>query len=174
VIGLNLEAYQTMRRMVIVMLILLLVVGTGVGVYAANRGASNIDITAYRLNVDGLVQTPLSLTYESLTQYPTITEDVLLVCPGVFEDERVWTGVPVTTLLAEAGIKPEASQVTFHGSDGYTSTLSLGDINQDGVFLAYKVNGQTLPKADGYPVRLVVKGKAGAFWVRCLIRIEVT
>ena len=163
-----------MRRMVIGILVLLLALGTGAGVYAANQGVSDTDITAYRLTVDGLVETPLILTYGSVTQYPSISEDVWLVCPGVFEDQREWTGVPVTTLLEEAGVKPEASQVTFYGSDGYTSTLSLRDTSQDGVFLAYKVDGQTLPKADGYPVRLVVKDKPGAYWVRWVVRIEVT
>jgi DMSO/TMAO reductase YedYZ molybdopterin-dependent catalytic subunit len=75
--------------------------------------APEIDISKYRLIVNGLVSTPLSLTYDAIMQYPTVTEVVLLICPGVFADNAQWTGVPVTTILAEAGVEPQAKEVTF-------------------------------------------------------------
>ena len=139
------------------------------------QGASDTgSIEEYRLIVDGLVDTRLALTYESLMRYPTVTDTVLLVCPGYFEETREWTGVPLATILAEAGIKPEASKVGFYASDGYYVVLPLKDLQREGVFLAYKVDGQTLPKDDGYPVRLVVEGYDGGSWVKFLERIELT
>lgn len=45
--------------------------------------------------------------------YPTVTGVVLLICPGVFADNAEWTGVPVATILAEAGVQPQADGVTF-------------------------------------------------------------
>jgi DMSO/TMAO reductase YedYZ molybdopterin-dependent catalytic subunit len=135
--------------------------------------APEIDISKYRLIVDGLVSTPLSLTYEDIMQYPTVTEVVLLICPGVFVDNAQWTGVPVTTILAEAGVKQEAKEVTFYAADQYQITFSLTEVERDGVFLSHTVDGQILPKEHGYPLRLVVKGEYGSNWVKWVDHIEI-
>jgi sulfane dehydrogenase subunit SoxC len=135
---------------------------------------TEVNIADYRLAVDGLVANPLTLTYESLLSYPAVTEMEPLVCPGFFEEDKEWTGVPVSTLLTEAGIKPEASQVTFIASDGYQVTLSLSDVQQNGDFLAYKADGQVLNYTDGYPLRLVAKSMDGNKWVRWLYHIKVS
>ena len=137
--------------------------------------APEVNIDDYRLVVDGLVETPLSRTYEVILDYPSVTEVVLLVCPGFFTDNAEWTGVPVTTILAEAGIKPEASEVTFHalGSE-YKVVLPLNVVQQDGVFLAHTVNGLVLPANHGYPLRLVVKGNYGYDWIKWVKRIEIS
>jgi len=132
-------------------------------------------ISDYILTVDGLVETPLELTYESLLNYPMVTKKVWLVCPGIFEEEREWTGVPVSTLLAEAGLKPQASKVIFHASlDEYTIELPLIVAQQDGVFVAYKVDNEELSFDDGYPIRLVVEPREGFYWVKWLDHIEVS
>jgi DMSO/TMAO reductase YedYZ molybdopterin-dependent catalytic subunit len=133
----------------------------------------DVDIATYTLSVDGLVDSPLALSYDAILKYPAVSEVVLLICPGNFANNAEWTGVPVTTFLAAAGIKPGASEVTFYAMDQYQRTFSLQDIQQDGVFLAYKVNGQVLPKEHGYPIRLVVKGVYGAEWVKWVDHIEV-
>jgi len=135
--------------------------------------APEVNITKYRLTIDGLVDTPLTLTYEEVKQYPTVTEVVLLICPGVFADNAEWTGVEVTTLLTKAGIKPQASQITFHALDGYSQSLSLEEVQQEGVFLAHTVNKTILPEEHGYPLRLVVREKYGNKWVKWVERIQV-
>ena len=133
----------------------------------------NVDIAEYRLTVDGLVETPLALTYEDILSYPTITEVLLLICPGTFADNAEWTGVPVSTLLAGAGLKPEASEVAFHALDGYRVVLPLENVQRDGVFLAHTVNGEVLPKIHGYPVRLVLRGIYGGDWVKWVTRLQI-
>lgn len=133
----------------------------------------DVDIASYNLTVDGLVDHPLALSYEELLQFTPVTRVVLLICPGAFVDNAQWTGVPVKTVLAKAGIQPEASQIFFHSTDGYDNALSLQDAQKDGVFLAYEVNGQTLPKEHGYPLRLVIEGQYGGKWVKWVNRIEV-
>jgi len=135
--------------------------------------APEVNIADYRLTVDGLVEKPLTLTYDAVVAYPSVTEVVLLICPLTFVDNAEWTGVPVSTLLAEAGVKAGATKVAFQSLDGYQNVLSLEDVQQDGVFLAYKVDGQVLPAEHGYPLRLVVKGKYGANWVKWITSIEV-
>ena len=132
-----------------------------------------IDITKYRLIVDGLVEKPLTLSYDQILAYPTVTKVVLLICPGFFEDNAEWTGVPVKTILAEAGISSDATSVTFHDFDHYAKILPLEVVQQDGVFLAHTVNGEVLPLEHGYPLRLVAEGRYGSEWVKWVQRIEV-
>jgi sulfoxide reductase catalytic subunit YedY len=133
----------------------------------------DVDIATYSLSVDGLVDSPLALTYQDLMSQPTVTRVVLLICPGFFAGNCEWTGVPLTSLLWKAGIKPGASQVVVHAMDKYSQAFSLDDIVSYDIFLAHTVDGQTLPAEHGYPARLVVKGKYGAYWVKWVDRIEV-
>ena len=134
-------------------------------------GVSTAD--AYTLVISGLVNTPLSLTYESILEYPAITQDLLLVCPGVFQQQDEWTGIEVSILLTEAGIKPEATKVIFHAADKYKREFPLEDVLQGGFFLAHTVNGRTLRQEEGYPLRLVVVGNEGDDWVRWVNYIEI-
>jgi DMSO/TMAO reductase YedYZ molybdopterin-dependent catalytic subunit len=145
-----------------------------------------VDIAAYRLEITGLVDSPLSLTYENILAYPAVTEVVLLICPGVFQDNAEWTGVPVWRLLEDAGLKAEAAEVVFHamaspspsypGASGssYFASLPLDEITaNDSIFLAYTVNGETLPLEHGYPLRLVAKDRMGFDWVKWVERSVV-
>jgi len=133
-----------------------------------------VDIDEYRLVVDGLVERPLSLTYEELLSRPQVSEVVLLICPGFFWDNAQWTGTPLAPLLEEAGLREGAKEVRFRALDGYQSSLSLEEALADGVFLAYQVNGETLPLEHGFPLRLVARHQFGGRWVKWLERIEVT
>jgi len=137
--------------------------------------APEVNIEDYKLVVEGLVETPLYLTYDAILDYPSVTEVVLLVCPGFFTDNAEWTGVTMTTLLAEAGIRPEAKEVTLYalGSE-YKVVLPLDVVQQDGVFLAHTVNGQVLPAKHGYPLRLVVRGNYGYDWIKWVSCIEIS
>ena len=135
--------------------------------------AQDVDISAYRLTISGLVKKPLSLTYQDILAYPSVTEIAVVICPGFFRDTAEWTGVPLSTILTEAGLISGASWVTFTAVDGYQQKLSLEHVNEYGVFLAYKVNGQTLPPAHGYPLRVVDKGSIGAKWVKWLESIKI-
>jgi DMSO/TMAO reductase YedYZ molybdopterin-dependent catalytic subunit len=132
------------------------------------------NISGYRLTIDGMVENPLTLTYESILEYPVVTRNVALICPGVWGERVDWTGVPVSTLLAEAAIQPGATELTFYASDGYSMALKLEEVEKPGFFLAFKRDGQTLNHSEGYPVRLVAEGMDGYNWVRWITRIEVT
>lgn len=131
------------------------------------------DIDTYRLVVDGLVENPLSLSYEDLLSRPQVTEEMLLICSGFFWDNAVWTGTPLSLILEDAGLLPEASQVLITSGDGYSRRLSLEDATAEGVFLAYQVNGERLPEEHGYPIRLVARHQYGNVWVKWIEHIEV-
>ena len=143
----------------------------GIGVIGA---PPEVDIGAYLLSVGGLVNTPLTLSYHELLQRPTITEVCLLICSGFFAANVEWTGVPVSSFLDQATVRPEAAHIVVYSMDGDLQSFALADIDWDGFFLAHTLNGQTLPKEHGYPVRLVDRGKYGNLWVKWVNRIELT
>ena len=132
-----------------------------------------IDIDSYTLIIDGIVNSPLSLSYKQLQSFPTITRDAEIICPGVKDETDSWTGVSLSTLLKEAGLATGASEVVFTGEDGYFVQLPLETVLESDVFLAYKMNGQTLSQDRGFPLRLVVGKSQGADWLRWVTKIEV-
>lgn len=132
-----------------------------------------VDIEEYRLVIDGLVEQPLSLTYQEILSRPQVSEVLLLICPGVFWDNAEWTGTPLAPLLEEAGLQEGAKKVRLHALDGYQRDFSLEEALAEGVFLAYQVNGETLPPEHGFPLRLVARHQFGGRWVKWLGRIEV-
>ena len=95
----------------------------------------------------------------------------LEMAPGAQQRSR--SRLPVADILRQANVKPEAEKVYFEAAGGYRQVLTIEEAMSDGVFLAYEVNGQTLPLEHGYPLRLVVRGKYGSRWVKWLTRIEV-
>ena len=91
-----------------------------------------------------------------------------------------WVGVPLKDVLAAAEPRSNARQVTFDGLDvavfGGGDFVKALDVNHamDGeVMLAYQMNGADLPMLNGYPVRLVVPGYYGTYWVKHLSEIAV-
>jgi DMSO/TMAO reductase YedYZ molybdopterin-dependent catalytic subunit len=134
----------------------------------------DVNISTWRLDVNGeKVQNPVSLSYKDLKNMSMVKKDVTLVCPGFFTDQAVWEGVPLSDILEKARVKRDYERVVFHGIDGYRSSLSREDIENHLVFLALKVNGVTLPKEHGYPVRLVAEDITGGKWAKWIDSIEV-
>jgi DMSO/TMAO reductase YedYZ molybdopterin-dependent catalytic subunit len=133
----------------------------------------DVDLSEYRLTVDGLVDNPLSLTYEDILARPSVTEVVLLICTTVFVDNAEWTGTPLAGILEQAGVQAEAKRVEFFGADGYRTSVYIDEAMAPGTLVAYEVNGEVLPREHGYPLRMVVEGKYGSRWAKWLVRIEV-
>ena len=134
-----------------------------------------IDIATYRLSVDGLVEHPLSLSYDDLLALPAVSQVPRLECPGFFVDYAEWTGPLVRTILEQAGVQSGAVEVEFFDGDEdpYQKVLTLEEALANDTYLAYQVNGQTLPVEHGYPLRLVAGSKLGSYWVKWLVRIQV-
>jgi hypothetical protein len=132
-----------------------------------------IDLTSYRLQVTGLVDHPLSLSYEDLRCMPKVTAKPTLVCTGLFEDTASWTGVPLNYILDLAGVKSEAKWMTMVGADGYENQIVIQAARDDGNFLAYELNAQTLPVLHGFPLRAVFPSLPGKNWVKWLVEIKV-
>jgi DMSO/TMAO reductase YedYZ molybdopterin-dependent catalytic subunit len=91
-----------------------------------------------------------------------------------------WVGVPLKDVLARAEPKNSARQVTFNGLDNpifggadFVKSLDVGQAMDPDVLLAYQMNGADIPMLNGYPVKLVVPGYYGTYWVKHLSEIEL-
>ena len=153
---------------------------------------------AWRLAVGGLVDRPLQLSLEALRAMPARTVRVTMECAGngraqvsprypsiPWVEEAVstadWTGVPLATVLREAGVQPQARKIVFWGADrgidrgvehAFARSLAPADAAHEDVLLAYAMNGAQLPPQHGYPLLLVVPRWYGMASVKWLERIE--
>lgn len=85
-----------------------------------------------------------------------------------------WTGVPLSSLLTNAGILPSARFVNFYSYDDWIDSIDLLDAFHPQTILAYGMNGRNLPVPHGAPVRLRVEKQIGYKSMKYLQRIEVT
>jgi DMSO/TMAO reductase YedYZ molybdopterin-dependent catalytic subunit len=135
-----------------------------------------VDLEKWRLVVDGKVEKPLSLTYSEILDLPSIEKTVLLVCPGVFANNGTWKGISILELLKRAEVKDDAAYLTLRGPRGNyekAERYPLNDAGSDLLFLAYQVNGSTLPRKHGFPLRLVAEGRYGSEWVKYVWNVKV-
>ena len=158
----------------------------------------HVDPAAWRLEVGGLVERPLSLSLDDVRARPARTLAVTMECAGngraLAEPRSLsqpwlleavgtaeWTGTPLAPLLDEAMIGPEAVELVFTGLDrgvqgevehDYARSLPVGEARREEVMLAWAVNGQPLPPQHGFPLRLVVPSWYGMTHVKWLRSIE--
>jgi sulfoxide reductase catalytic subunit YedY len=133
------------------------------------------DPNRWRLAVAGKVQRPLNLTYAELLALPAMEETVLLICPGVFTIHARWKGVAVREILKTAQAHADVTAVTLHGPPGAYEKVEgfqTDEVAAGKVFLAYAVNGQTLPMKHGFPLRAVAADRFGSDWVKYVYKIE--
>ena len=158
-----------------------------------------IDPDTFQVAVTGKVTSPLSLSLQDIkTSFEPMEIVAVNQCSGNsrgFFEPRVaggqlangamgnakWRGVPLKAVLDKAGVMQGAKQVTFNGLDGpvvpdtpdFVKALDIDHARDGEVMLAYAMNGADLPHLNGYPVRLVVPGYYGTYWVKHLNEITV-
>ena len=163
----------------------------------------DLDVSTYRLQVGGAVDSPLSLGYRELQELPSKEVVATLECAGNsrsyvtppaegigFRHGAVgnarWKGVTVSDLPSRAGLLGTAREVLFEGADfgeeeeegktlqlGYARSLPIDVALGPDTIVAYQMNGEPLEPAHGYPLRLIVPGWYGMASVKWLARIEV-
>ena len=157
-----------------------------------HSGAIDLKKEDYRLMINGLVDTPLIFSYEDLERFPRVNHTYFCECAansgmewagaqlngaqfthGMIHNME-YSGVPLRTILEEAGIQTDASWIYVEGADASSNGRSIPlEKALDDVLVAFKANGEALRKEHGYPVRLVVPGWEGNMWVKWLRRVEV-
>ena len=158
----------------------------------------SIDLDTYRLNVSGHVDKPLSLSLKQLKDMPQAEVVAVNQCSGNsrgYSSPRVfgaqlgngsmgnarWLGVPLKAVLEKAGVKPGATLVAMNGLDmpvlpstpDFIKTLAIDHALNGEPLLAWEMNGTELPFLNGYPLKLIVPGYFGTYWVKHLSEINV-
>lgn len=132
-----------------------------------------IDPDSYRLTVTGLVDNQVTLTLEELLAMDAPERLVDLPCVEGWTESAMWRGPRLAEVLAMAGVQEGADNVVFSSPGGYTTSLTLEDIEETDPLLAYEANGETIPHEQGFPIRLVVPERLGYKWIKWVTGIEV-
>ncbi|CAN5493608.1 molybdopterin-dependent oxidoreductase [soil metagenome] len=157
-----------------------------------------IDPDKFTLEIKGKVDKPVKLSLADIRRMPSVELVAVNQCSGNsrgFFTPRVaggqlgngamgnarWKGVPLKTVLDRAGVQSGAKQVVFGGLDGpvsdktpdFAKALDIDHARDGEVMLAYGMNGDYLPMLNGFPLRLVVPGSYGTYWVKHLNEITV-
>jgi DMSO/TMAO reductase YedYZ molybdopterin-dependent catalytic subunit len=126
-----------------------------------------VDPSSWQLRIHGMVQREITLSFDELIRMPLIEDYVTLCCVsnpvgGPYIGNALWLGVKLASVLRQAGIKAGADQLLCTSVDGFTSGTPVQTV-MDGrdALLAVAMNGQALPVAHGFPVRMVVPGLYG-------------
>ena len=142
--------------------------------YAAHAASGFAD---WRVDVDGLVARPLSLSLPQIRTMPHRTQITRHDCVEGWSAIGQWTGVPLKLLLDRAGLRPNARYLIFHCADRYAQadyyeSIDLVDAFHPQTILAWGLNGQLLPVANGAPLRLRVERQLGYKHAKYVQRIE--
>jgi DMSO/TMAO reductase YedYZ molybdopterin-dependent catalytic subunit len=157
-----------------------------------------INVDTHRLTVRGEVNQPLSLSLKDIQSMPQFEIVAVNQCAGnsrMLMVPRVagsqwacgslsnakWTGVRLKDVLDRAGVKAGAIQVRFGGLDEpvvsdapkFLKSITVDHARDGEVMVAYGMNGEQLPMLNGFPLRVVVPGWSGVYWVKMLNDIEV-
>jgi sulfane dehydrogenase subunit SoxC len=160
----------------------------------SHSGIPDIDPDAHRLLIHGMVKRPLVFTLDALARYPMESRIAFIECGGnslaLYAEKpnpgnlqvlhgmmscAEWTGVRISTLLAEAGVDPKASWVYAEGADsaGMSRSVPLSKMMDDAMIALYQ-NGERVRPSNGYPMRLLLPGYEGNTNVKWLRRLKVT
>ena len=144
-------------------------------IYTVTGSLPSKSTADYRLKVDGLVNNPMSLTYDQLAAMPATVLRKDFQCVTGWRVHGVdWVGVKLADLLDAAGVKAGGGAVRFGSFDGlYTESLSMSEARRDDVIVAYKMEGKTVSHIHGGPVRLYVAPMYGYKSCKWLDRITV-
>jgi sulfane dehydrogenase subunit SoxC len=158
-----------------------------------HSGVPDIDPDGHQLLIHGAVRRPLTFTVDALLRYPTVTRIQFLECAGNSGSNLApqpsqapcgvihglmscseWTGVPLSTLMDEAGVDRNAGWVLAEGADAAAMSRSvpLAKIMDDAIVALYQ-NGERLRPENGYPLRLFLPGYEGNMSVKWLRRLKV-
>lgn len=160
-----------------------------------HAGVPAIDPTQHKLVINGLVRQALAFSYEDLLRYPMVSRIHFLECSGNSgamlrgntPDSNAtaqsihglvscaeWTGIPLSILLDEAGVRPEARWLAAVGADAASMGRSVPIAKaMDDVLVALYQNGEPIRPEQGYPMRLFVPGWEGNISVKWLTQLKL-
>jgi DMSO/TMAO reductase YedYZ molybdopterin-dependent catalytic subunit len=145
-------------------------------IYTVASSMPRFDPATWRLQIDGLVDRPVTLDYRQLRALPRAERISNFHCVTGWSVKNVhWAGVRFHDLLATAGVQPNATALTFTSAEKpYVDTLELKQAALADAMLAYEMDGKPLSRDHGAPVRVVIPEMYGYKNVKWVERITVT
>lgn len=159
-----------------------------------HNGVPQIDPARHQLIIHGLVETPKKFSVDDLLQYPMRSKICFIECGGNSNagfntqpsrsevgyfhglvSNAEWTGIPLSVLFEEVGLKPEGKWLVAEGADAFAMNISvpLEKALDDGVLALYQ-NGERLRPENGYPMRLLFPGWEAVTHVKWVRRLTIT
>lgn len=127
------------------------------GLKAMGGDPGDPSTSAFRLKVYGEVEAPFELDWAGLTAMTATDQTCDVHCvTGWSAFDVKWTGVKVADLATKAKVKDGAKHVIFEAANGYTANVPRAEATAPNVLVAYKLNGASIPRANGPPVRALV------------------
>jgi DMSO/TMAO reductase YedYZ molybdopterin-dependent catalytic subunit len=150
--------------------------GEGWRIYAVNPPFPKFDPTTWTLRIEGMVDTPMDLTYADLLKLPVAEQVTDFHCVTGWSVPKVpWKGVRIHDLLAAAGASPNATALEFWSmEEDYVDTLTKEQALHPDVMVAYEMGGKPVSREHGAPVRVVIPQMYGYKGVKWLNKIVVT
>lgn len=161
-----------------------------------HAGVPDIVAEDHELLIHGMVDRPMVFRMADLKRYPCASQTYFLECSGngggAYSRDRMptditvqaldgllstseWTGLPLSWVLREVGVRPGASWMLAEGGDAALMSRSVPlDKAMDDALLAYGQNGEAIRPEQGYPLRLFLPGWEGNISVKWLRRLEIT
>ena len=125
----------------------------------------------WRLEVDGLVAHPSSFSLDELKRMPPRSHITHQACEEGWSFIAEWTGVPLSDILARAGLSPRAKYLVLYPFDDFWDSIDLADALHPQTLVTYGMNGHELPTGHGAPARLRVTRQLGYKSVKYLSRL---
>jgi DMSO/TMAO reductase YedYZ molybdopterin-dependent catalytic subunit len=131
-----------------------------------------LDVSSWRLRLAGKLDAQGERSYVELRDaHPAQHVQAVLDCTSGWWSEQVWSGIRLRDVLDQAGVHPDAREVTVQSVTGHRHPFQLEELDE--ALLATHLGGEPLSPGHGYPLRLVVPGRRGYQWVKWVERIEV-
>jgi DMSO/TMAO reductase YedYZ molybdopterin-dependent catalytic subunit len=148
--------------------------------YTVTKNVVDPDVARdrWRLEIRGAIDRDITLAFDDLDDFEHIAQESTLMCisnrigAGLFSS-ATWEGVRLRDVLMAAGIHDDAYEIKLTGADAYVDTFGMDYSLDENTLLAYRINGEPLPRTHGFPVRVVVPGLFGEKNVKWVTRIEV-
>ncbi len=122
----------------------------------------------WQLTVDGLVATPLTLSFADIQQFPALEQVSRMKCVECWSLKARWGGFVLASLLEQVKPAEQGQYVRLTCADGYWEVLSVEELLQPRVLFAHRMDGEFLADEYGSPLRLIVPWKYGYKGAKCI------
>lgn len=146
--------------------------------FGSDKRGPDVSPESFEFRIGGLVGNPVVLSLDEIKARESMREMRTMECisnpvGGDLIGNAVWTGIRLKPLLDYANIQAGAQEIVMRAADNYWTSVPVNDLMRDDVLLVYEMNGQQLPRAHGYPLRILIPGRYGQKQPKWITQLEV-